>query len=228
MKISDEMLYENAGKARDIWLGSLPKGRDIPEHRFSHGFERRMNALIRKQRRSPFINNMVQVFKWSAAAILIMFVLTTSFAITVDAFREKVIEIVTKVFSNRTEYYFSTEETELYIPEIEFGYLPEGMELVKNETYDTMMWIEYNDKEGNSVSLIVSGVTSNGSKVMGLDTEESDYEEIFIDGKEMIINSKNGETDLIWTEDNVVYDLWGNISEEELLDIEKNLKKILY
>ena len=32
MKITDEMLFEHAAEARDIWLSTLPDDEDIPNH----------------------------------------------------------------------------------------------------------------------------------------------------------------------------------------------------
>ena len=38
MKITDEMLYQHAAEARDIWLDTLPKDDELPEHQFSDEF----------------------------------------------------------------------------------------------------------------------------------------------------------------------------------------------
>jgi len=46
MKITDEMLYRHAAKARDIWLDTLPDDNEIPEHQFSDEFNKEMDRLI--------------------------------------------------------------------------------------------------------------------------------------------------------------------------------------
>ena len=38
MKITDEALYQHVAEARDIWLDTLPKDDELPEHQFSDGF----------------------------------------------------------------------------------------------------------------------------------------------------------------------------------------------
>ena len=63
MKLSEEMLYEHARKAEELWLNSLPSDDKIPEHRFSNKFERKMRKLIRSQRRSPGLNQFLSASK---------------------------------------------------------------------------------------------------------------------------------------------------------------------
>lgn len=46
MKITEEMLYKCAPKAEKLWLSSLPPDNQIPEHKFSRRFERKMRRFI--------------------------------------------------------------------------------------------------------------------------------------------------------------------------------------
>ena len=45
MKITDEMLYQHAAEARDIWLESFPKDDEIAEHPFSDEFMASFEAM---------------------------------------------------------------------------------------------------------------------------------------------------------------------------------------
>ena len=48
----DRLLEQYSAAAGESWLEeSLPE--DIPEYTFSHKFQRRMDKLLRRQRRSP-------------------------------------------------------------------------------------------------------------------------------------------------------------------------------
>ncbi len=48
MTVSEELLYENAPKARDLWLSTLPQKAEVPEHTFSEQFEKKMGRLLRR------------------------------------------------------------------------------------------------------------------------------------------------------------------------------------
>lgn len=72
MQITDDMLYQHAPEVRDLWLSTLPSDADIPEHKFSRRFERKMKRLIREQRRSPQVNRVIRGLRRVAAIILVI------------------------------------------------------------------------------------------------------------------------------------------------------------
>lgn len=60
MKITDEMLYQHAAEARDIWLDTLPKDEELPDHQFSDAFMASLETMKnqeqgqrKKRKRSP-------------------------------------------------------------------------------------------------------------------------------------------------------------------------------
>ena len=52
MKITEEMLYKCAPKAEKLWLSSLPPDNQIPEHKFSRRFERKMRRFTANEKGS--------------------------------------------------------------------------------------------------------------------------------------------------------------------------------
>ena len=135
MKITEEMLYKCAPKAEKLWLSSLPPDNQIPEHKFSRRFERKMRRLIREQRRSLPMRKALQIARQTAAAILIAATLSFSCLMTVEAYRAKFIEVITEVFYDLTHFsFFSSWHDDTELAEIEFSYLPEGINEVRRET----------------------------------------------------------------------------------------------
>ena len=62
MKITDDMLYHHAEAAREKWLSeTLPP--QIPEHKFSGKFDRKMRKLIREQRHSAQFNRHIKLLQ---------------------------------------------------------------------------------------------------------------------------------------------------------------------
>ena len=84
MKITDEMLYASASKARDLWLSSAFPN-DIPEHQFSHRFNRIMKRLMKEQRRPPRLNHVIHMMRRTAAILLVVTAVSFSCLMTVDA-----------------------------------------------------------------------------------------------------------------------------------------------
>ena len=230
MKITDEMLFEHAAEARDIWLSTLPDDEDIPDIPTSKKFEKKMQKLIKEQRRTPKTNKILRYMKQTVAAVLAVAILSFGGLMTVEAYREKVVEIVVHVFHELTDYRFASEKSEVgevVLPEISFGYVPEGLEEITDNVFaDNSRYIVYEDDDGNFFELTQTAIGSNGAFGTILDTEDSNYEMTSINGNEAFSNVKDGNASVLWNYDNVVYDLYGNIELTDLKNIAEKIKII--
>lgn len=230
MKITDEMLFEHAAEARDIWLSTLPADEDIPEIQTSKAFEKKMQKLIKEQRRTPKTNKILRYMKQTVAAVLVVVVISFGGLMTVEAYREKVIEIVVHVFHELTDYRFYSEKSgvdEIVLPEISFEYVPDGMREVEDRiTGNNRRYILYERKNGDFFELTQRPITADGSHGKILDTEDSAYETTNINGNEAFSNVKDGNAIIFWSYNNVIYDLYGNLDLTELKEIAEKIKII--
>ncbi len=212
IEITDELLYKHIGKARDIVLSTLLSDDEIPEHKFSEKFERRMNRLIKQQKRSPKFNKTVLYLKRCAVAALLVFSVTFTGLMTVDAYREKVIEVIVKVFNELTDYRFvsnaAVTSSDLIeeIPEIEFGYIPEGMELTEEKTLKQKEFFKFENDKNNRFK-VTQTIIANDSHNIVLDTEDSTTYKLFINDIEVTANIKNDMNTLIWNNKRVLYEI---------------------
>lgn len=230
MRITDEMLFEHAAEARDIWLSTLPADEDVPEIQTSKRFEKKMQKLIKGQRHTPRTNRVLRYMKQTVAAVLAVAILSFSGLMTVEAYREKVIEIVVQVFHELTDYRFASEQSEvgdIVLPEISFEYVPKGMQKVIDSNFaDNSRYIVYEDDYGNFFELTQTAIGSNGAFGTILNTEDSVYETTDVNGNEAFANIKDGDSSIFWIEDNVVYDLYGNLDLTKLKSIAEKIKII--
>lgn len=228
MEITDELLYAHAGAARDLWLSTLPKDEDLPPFVPSARFERKMKRLLAQQRRSPGTNRALLYVRRTAVAAMI--VLTVSFAglMTVEAHREKVVEFVTHVFHELTDYRFVKEAPdtgEVVLPDLTFGYVPEGFELTEDSMETaTRRHFSYENTSGEFFRLTQQGITAEGDYRTILDTEDAQTYPITVNGNEGVFNTKSGYSSILWSDGPVVYHLRGTIEPEELKAIAENLE----
>lgn len=189
-----------------------------------------MQKLIKEQRRTPKTNKILRYMKQTVAAVLAVAILSFGGLMTVEAYREKVVEIVVHVFHELTDYRFASEKSEVgevVLPEISFGYVPEGMEEITDNVFaDNSRYIVYEDDDGNFFELTQTAIGSNGAFGTILDTEDSNYEMTSINGNEAFSNVKDGNASVLWNYDNVVYDLYGNIELTDLKNIAEKIKII--
>ena len=228
MKVTDEMLYQNAAAARDIWLGTLPANCEISEHKFSKGFEQKMKKLIKNQGRPGWVKTSLLCLKRAAAVAMIALVVTAAGVVSVDAYRERVIQVVTQVFHEFTSYRFYTEGSDGYtqLPEVEFTYIPKGFELVESSVSETRAYYLYKNTDGKFFELNELLVWANGDYGMILDTEDSQMERFFIGDSEAICNTKGSDTIVMWSSENIQFDVYGNIGVEEVKLIAQGVKLI--
>lgn len=222
MRITDEMLYESAPKAAQLWLDSFPPLSDIPQHKFSRRFERKMQKLIRNQKRPESVRRTISRFKRAVAIIAIVCALSFSGLMTVEAYRAKFIEFVTEVFYDLTHFSFTSSwggDPELN--ELEFGYLPSGMEQSTHIIFpdsNTQTYI-FCDDEGNQLQIEQQLVTSSTTYDLIVDTEDAEVSSVDLNGIDATLVNKDGSITLIWTDDPYTYFICGALPESEVIKV---------
>lgn len=231
MKITDEMLFEHAAEARNIWLSTLPSQEEIPAISYSKSFEHKMRKLIKEQRRTPNMNKILRYIKQTIAAVLAVAIFTFGGLMTVDAYRAKVIEFVVHVFNELTQYRFSSDISDvddIILPEVTFGYVPEGMEEIENKIMPTgQRYIMYEGDGGLFFELTQEPLVESDRYDLILDTENSSYTVGDIHGCKAFFNTNDGDSSIMWTDENELYELYGNIGMDELKIVAEKMEKSL-
>lgn len=225
MKITDALLRQHAAEARDLWLGTLPPD---ASHTFSHRFRRKMKRLLAEQRRSPAMNRAVLIARRTAAALLVAASLTAASLLSVEAYREKFIEVVTEFFDDLTEFRFSGfADDGAPMPEVTLTYVPEGMELYESDDSSELgsRYRAYKDANGRFFDLEEIFITKDMVGVQALDTENAQICYGSIRGNSAMIVQKNGWITLHWEEKNMIMQLSGNLSMDEMTRIAEGIQK---
>lgn len=224
----DRLLEQYSAAAGERWLEeSLPE--DIPEYTFSHKFQRRMDKLLRRQRRSPAVRAALTYARRAAIFVLAFVALSFSVRMTVDAaFRRQVLQVVVQVFSDFTEFrYTSDVKTDEQPGKLEFTYLPEGMVERKEyrEVDELHTYVYFEDENGNMLSLEQVRITTNTEDRYFLDTEDANVFECTIHGA-LAIGVEKGQGKIIhWTEGSFVYTLSGTIPMSKLEVVAEGIQK---
>ena len=226
MKITDDMLYHHAEAAREKWLSeTLPP--QIPEHKFSGKFDRKMRKLIREQRHSAQFNRHIKLLQRIAAVFLLVCTISFGCVMTVDAYREKIIETVVRVFNELTDYRFSKSadmpESIAYAFPPTLSYIPDGMGKAEENAGEQLYTVTYEGEDGNFFDLSCTIFTDETQTEKILDTEDVQSTEFELHGETATLFSKNGATTIFWTHDNVLYHLYGTIPADELRNVAKNI-----
>jgi hypothetical protein len=219
VKISDKMLRQSAAQARELWLDTLPRKEEVPEYSVSPSFQENMDRIMRQARHTEKHKTFLRSFGRVAAVLLL--VTTVSFAglMTASAnFREKVLQIVSQVFSDHTQYNYNGSQEDAALPELQLDALPEGFMVLSDEQFEQQSrHIHCKDDTGNYLDIDVCVISANGGGTQTIDTEDAQVSVLDIHGREVTIVSKNDWYILLWTEDSAVITLESNIELQELI-----------
>lgn len=212
----DELLDRYAPEAGELWLSSLPN--PAPGHGFSPKFRRKVEKLLRRQRRSPAVNAALRYARRAAAFALVFLTLAFSCRMTVDAaFRERVIQVVVQVLRDFTEFTYTSDSPAADEPgDLTFTYLPEGMEETGREQSATACYVYYESPDGAFVEFSQTLVADGVEMQLGLDTEDAEVFDLTVHGTEALGIVKGVDRTIHWTEGPFVYLLSGTIPMEEL------------
>lgn len=240
MKLTDEMLYQYAGEARNLWLATLPQRDAVPEHTFSRRFERKMNRLLRQQRRSPHMRRMVHYTRNAAIFALVLTGVTFAGLMTVEAYRGAIIDVITDKLSNILTFEYSSpihEENAEFV-DIELHYMPEGM--VENELgfFETTVdrHRQFEDGNGGMMELNEWLISADRDFSVGMLTEDKIAEEQFlIENEQATMITRKDDTSstgigvsVMWTHGDVAYAFYTNLSAEEAKKIVLNIEYLPY
>lgn len=222
MQITEELLYQYAPIAEREIMAAYPHEDELPRHEFSHGFERKMKRLIKVQKRSPQTRKMMLAAKRIAVFLLICSAMITTCFMSVDAFRQKVIEIITEVFEDSTLFRFSSSGK---MPEelaaFTLTYLPEGMEEIYREKPEEVLriFILYEDPEGNQLTVDQHAMGHNTSYNVLIDTEGASSSTISIHNEEALLVTKEEWSAIMWEDGQYVWLITGDISADEITKV---------
>ncbi len=207
-----------------------------PDFQLPEGMEERGLKLIRKTYRK---NNRKYAMKIAgkaltrvAVVVLTLNITFGAFFVSVEAFRNKVLNMVLTYCETHTTVQFTGDpenaavaaEDHVYTVEDFMAVLPEGYVLASHDVNDMMETAEISGPDGNQITWLRYAA----SAVYNIDTENADYvTEIEINGIQGIAVSKNGTTTVLVGDINgeKTYEITAAVNDAILVDWIRQLFK---
>ena len=202
---------------------SLPSNKELEHITFSEAFEKKMKKLIMAQKKSYYylINTVGKRVAIIVLAIIISFTATT---FGVKGIREAVIEFITETFERFTRITVQNEEptpSQAKLVKNAPQYIPTGYTVESEMDLDGIYQINYNSKENIPVVYVQE---FNYKNIFRINTENVDYEKIFINSYEGIFYKNNGLNSVVFANETYLYRIYGQVSREELIKIAESIK----
>ena len=194
------------------WLSTLPD--IVPEAEYTKKHEKWKKRLFNKMRGDYYHSYTTKTVAIIVVAAILSTLLLTAFAFSSS--REFIIKNF-NIFSTYklTEYINNSVNDEIIVE-----YIPEGFELSNKQRSSRIITYDYT----NSGDVIISVSKYSSSIKVDFDSEIKYEEDIMINGiiyKYYVDKYNCGY--LIWNQNDYVYQVYGDISKEELLNIAKTV-----
>lgn len=216
-----DILIKFAGsKAIDKLFDDIENSINDEDIEFSDKHIEAINNIILNEK-----NNIKKVHKYKTnrrillVALIAILTLLIS-ALSVSAFREKIIEFFTEITKLDTIFHYESEnEEELDIDsDVNIKYIPKGFEQVqeyqnRNECYS------YYTNEGQFFDISKQIIFDTHA----LNTENGTIKHIDINGVEAFFSSSDKIKIISWIKNGYLYTVSGNIDEDTIINIAKNI-----
>ena len=224
IKIDDAYLYEHMPKVEENLMSLIPPEEEL-DHKFSRRFERKMKKLMKYERRSPKERTVYRGMKLAFAALAVGVLSAFGSAMSVKAYRFRIIEFFVEVFTDLTSYSIQEErpDGEEIVP-VEPGYVPKGFVQNSCVVNDSRYRIKYENESGNLIYYEQMVMSAVGYFV---DTEKTVGEETMVGKLKVSIVKEQGTCTLYWKDGMYAYSIIGsgNVATEELLKIARSVIK---
>ena len=195
------------------WVATIPE--ELPKPEYSKKHIRHMNALKNKMRGNVYHHFTTKTIRIMLVAAILLALMMTAFVF--PSSRESFMDNF-----NIASRYQMTKHNKNSVPDkITIGYIPEGFELLESGSYSKVFYNRYQSKDNTTFTIY----KHSSSIEIDFDTENLETKEILInDIKYTYGTDVNGSSNVMWTENDYVFRIDGNLTTEELLKIAESIK----
>jgi hypothetical protein len=222
----DQLLEYAAARQLETLADTHPYER-ASEHKFSPGFEKKMQLLFIREEKSNRFATLKKRALQTAAALLILILLSGVTIFSVEAWRVRVLNFIIEINEKSTSFlmkdgsidYSQFPETPgLHLP----SYIPDGYTLEKIETSGSFNVVTYKNDGGDLI--LLQGLASGSS--VGIDSEDAYHEQLLVNDEQAYYYFKNDYSTLLFGYKESKFLLGGLISRDEIIRIAESMEYI--
>lgn len=224
MKIDDAFLYKYMPAADRILMEEIPPEEEL-DHKFSWRFRRKMKALIKYESRTPGERKFYRGMKIAFAALAVILIVAFSSAMSVKAYRFRIIDFFMEVFEDLTSYSVQEEKPTGEVADpVEPKYVPDGFEVTRREEGNSGYTVWYENSDGDRIEYRQSSISAVRHF---LDTETSVTNEAYIHKQKVNIIEEQDMWTVYWNDEEYMYRVIGpkQIELEELSEMARSIAR---
>ncbi len=219
-KMAEDELKFMVSMFHEYELSLIPENEELQErYHPSDLFHHNMESIIEGQKKK---NRRRNLWRTCAAAAVIVVVL----GIAQPQMTAKGTEWLVHWFKDHVSFRFGENTDTNQVPRYEFGYIPEGFQLVIDDYRDISGYILYENEQGNRFDLAYGDIGGE----LNVDSENKDF--TILTGKHgeeiYYLRSQNPDDDsfMTWLSEDgtTVLNIMSDLPEEELLKLQESVR----
>ena len=223
--IMDNILESLIAEAVPIAAENVANKMPEPEeHVFSQAYERNMAKLFAKERSKAKYKATSKALLRTAAAITILVTAAAFTMFSVDAWRLNIMNFIIDLRQDHTVIDFREKfmGDSFETNELSFGYIPFEFMLESSLVIDEVLQV-YFINEDLSFRVIVRNITGSVDTVL-IDTEDANVRRLQINDFQAFFSTNENVNILVWHDNTHSFQISGNICEESMILIAKNIE----
>lgn len=227
MKITDDMLYEHAPQARDLWLSTLQDESALPEHTFSPEFLASLENMEKKQRTRPKKKWFAPARRVAAVFLIVLIGSGTWLSVDADA-RAALVSWFRETSADTVRYGYVRGAPQERIPDYHCSWLPEEMTTEETDASDYSGTVMYTGPD-DTFALFSYGYMHDGTALYLFASDETlIHTELEVNGMHADFYEEPGEgysNFLIWfdEEHKISFDLHSSLDRDTMLCMAQNV-----
>ena len=229
MKITDELLYQHAAEARDIWLDTLPNEDELPEHRFSDEFMASLETMKKQEKGQSKKRKRTPLQRVAAVFLAVLIGSGTWLGVDAEA-RAAFVSWIREFVGDSVVYNYVGEVPETEITDYLCTWLPEGVEAIETDASKTSGHVVYTSPDDDFAVFSYTYMHSGTAVHLFPTGDELVHSEMQINGMHADFYEEPGEDYscfIIWFDEanQIFFDINGNPSKEETIRMAENVQE---
>ena len=186
----------------------------------SNKFEKKMQVMVRRESLNEKLVYFRKITAKVAVVVLLCISLTFGSLLTAKAVRESVATTILEWHDKFTRIFVETDTATTKLPEIRFNYIPEGFELVEEESFENKSFklYTYRDSKNRFIRIHTNFHDDN------IDNENSSYYCLIINGNEGVWIENQNNRQLVIQKNKLDFSISSDIVLGEIIKIYKNIE----
>lgn len=193
MAITKDEFKQAFREVMSVEFSHIPTDENSIDYTFSDKFERKMQKLIKAQKKSSW--KFTNTAKKRVAILIAILIALLATACSVKQIREPIVTFFTETYDSFVEYFFEGDTVDEITYEYQLTYVPKGFEQTEVDRTATSITTVYENESGDLIDFCQTTTSSTGHFI---DTENGETINMDIAGTNVSIYQIDGACHVTW------------------------------